>query len=143
MVLAHDWQVAWRYPSEGDSAIPTTSAFLNGHRDAFQRLETVFRHDRVRLVPQVLNAEQVAQLRGLLDDMYRRLAATSSGRRYLLPSEILQTRELWQAALNETVVQTLKEILGPGYTMMPDLSVPRNSFGLPKTLHRDCDSEGR
>lgn len=95
------------------------------------------------LVPQVLTREQVSRVRAVISEAYERLAASGSRRRYLLPSEILQLRDLWGVPFREPIVRTLEEILGRGYTMMPDLTAPRNNFGLPKSLHRDCDSEGR
>jgi hypothetical protein len=106
-----------------------------GLRDLFDQTGFV-------LVPQVVPLATVRRVRQVLNDRYDQLERGATGRDYLLPSEILEMQDVWRVTLVEPIVRTLSEILEPGYTMIPDLTAGRNSFGVPKTLHRDCDSEG-
>lgn len=91
------------------------------------------------VVPHVLSADEVRSIRALCDRLFQDRANHPSN---LLSSDVLRQRELWSVALRGPVVRALKAVLGDDYTMFSDLTVPRNVFGVPRTLHRDADSEG-
>lgn len=91
------------------------------------------------VVPGVLSNAEISTLRSFLDQQWRTLRHNS--KRMLSPMDNLEHADIYMASLRPKVVEALKQVLGPDYSMLPDFQVQRNMFGFPG-WHTDAGSEG-
>ena len=97
----------------------------------------------------VLDAGETAALRRHLFGMYDAAGARSGQKvRDLGPRISLNTPEIYRLPLLEPIIRSLKEILEPRFTMLPDLGVSKNQVGLSGGArnpgwHWDASSEGK
>ena len=84
------------------------------------------------IVRGVLSEQEVRELRQTLDEKFEAIEAAREGSRFLKlpPSQCFNTEQLTNAILKPRIIETLQQILEPGYRMLPDLEVHRNQFGL-------------
>lgn len=84
------------------------------------------------IVRGLLSKQEVAAMRQYLDGQFKPLDAASREKtvKSLAPSFCWQSPQIFQAALHERAIQTLKIILEPNFSVLGDLEVHRNLFGL-------------
>ena len=99
----------------------------------------------------VLEAKEISAIRENLHKAYDALETNKNYRvRDLLPPDTFTMPEIYRLPLKERIVQGLKAILEPNYTMLPDLLVSKNQAGLHPGKynkhpgwHWDSSSEGK
>jgi len=107
------------------------------------------------VIPGLLSQEEVRAIRNRLDVEFSELEKKSGGGwiETLPPTLTISRPYIYETALRENIVATLRMILEPNYTMFPDLEVHRSLFAfghtkLPSKIgfkggwHDDAGSEG-
>jgi hypothetical protein len=102
-----------------------------GFRELYDR-------DGFVVVPSALSAQQVAEMRRIIDAEFER-----RGGDYLTTTQCLELPRIYKLLFLEPIIRVLKEILQPDFTLYPNFNVQKNSFSLRAVLHRDLDSEGK
>ena len=118
--------------------------------------EEEFLREGYVVVKGLLTKEACQRARATILETFHELDASLPGRtvRFLTPSVAFTLPEVWAYPVHERVVEVLKAILEPGYTLVPDLQVQRNLYGLNRLSiariplpnrwgwHQDAGSEG-
>ena len=83
-----------------------------------------FERQGFAVVKGVLSAERVAQMRAQLDEYF---AGTEPGAE-MPASDFLQKPELWEIVVSDSVVSTIRELLGDRYTLYPNMTVRKSLY---------------
>lgn len=91
-----------------------------------------FRKDGYIVLRNVLSAEEVTQIRSILEEAFDSIESRFGIENFnqLIPQHLLRDAEIYKLLFHPTIVGALKAILGDSYASLCNFVIPRNQCGL-------------